>query len=275
MFYGDQLVSKRCDDGHRRLDERPVSECQRDVQQRKRKETLKRRREEVGDPLEVRRREDDKVAHVLRHRLEEERVLRPQRVRNRTVHGENALDIRTVKLGRKEVDELLLTREEKQDSEEDVEGLLFGEELQQAIDDVVHPLHVAHLLVVQVDGDLIRREIRDYQHAEHLVVFLGRDVHSLQVCFDHVQIALGNRRLLAVDDGEVAVLETVEHPQTQRPVKTADLVRNGVLEQTKKNGMNGLRERGPLLLLDPMSLVENDIVPNGPARSSIVNVSLQ
>ena len=70
------------------------------------------------------------------------------------MHGENALDIRTVELGWQEINELPMKRRNNGNSEEDVEGLFFGEELQKAIDDVVHPLNVSHLLIMQVDGDL-------------------------------------------------------------------------------------------------------------------------
>ena len=93
---------------------------------------------------------------------------------------------------------------------------------------------------MEIYGTLGRRV---YQHAEHLVVFLRRYVHSLQVGFDHVETALRDRRLLAAHDGEVTVLETVEHAKTQRPVKTPNLVRKRVLEQAEKHGMNGFRKR--------------------------------
>ena len=150
----DQLVSEGCDDGHRRLDERPVAESQRDVQQRKGKETLKWRREEIRDPFEVRRSEDDEISHILGNCLEEEWILCLQRVRHGAVHGENTLDIGTVKLGWQEVNQLSMTRRNETNSKEDVEGLFLREELQKTIDDVVHPLNIAHLLVVQVDRDL-------------------------------------------------------------------------------------------------------------------------
>ena len=121
----------------------------------------------------------------------------------------------------------------------------------------------------------VERQTREYQNAEDLVVLFWRDVHSLQVGFDHVQVAFGDRRLLAAHDGEIAVLETVEHSETQCPVEAADLVGNWVLQQTEKNWMNGFWERGPFLLLDPLLLVEDDVVPNRPSRSRIVNVLLR
>lgn len=90
-----------------------------------------------------------------------------------------------------------------------------------------------------------------------------------------MEVAFGNRGLLAADDGEVPVLKTIEHAETQRPVEAADFFRNRVLKQTEKNRMDGLRERRPLLSLDPVLLVEDDVIPNRASRSGIRNVRLQ